>query len=89
MSAPSPHSSPAPPPQGMLVTIAIGLHNVPEGMAVAGVMMSKGSSPTKALYWTLLCSFPQVRRLGVGGSQLGMAGGGSEGRREAGARRVA
>mmetsp|Transcript_19138 Transcript_19138/g.41285 ORF Transcript_19138/g.41285 Transcript_19138/m.41285 type:complete len:746 (-) Transcript_19138:1449-3686(-) len=46
--------------QGLLVTIAIGVHNVPEGMAVAGVMMSKGSSPTKALYWTLLCSFPQA-----------------------------
>lgn len=46
--------------KGLLVTIAIGLHNVPEGMAVAGVMMSKGSSPRKALYWTLMCSMPQA-----------------------------
>ena len=46
--------------QGLLVTIAIGLHNIPEGMAVAGVMMSKGSTPTTALYWTLLCALPQT-----------------------------
>ena len=46
--------------QGLLVTIAIGVHNIPEGMAVAGVMMSKGSTPSRALYWTLICSFPQV-----------------------------
>lgn len=47
--------------QGLLVTIAIGVHNIPEGMAVAGVMMSRGSTPSKALYWTLICSFPQAR----------------------------
>ena len=46
--------------QGLLVTIAIGLHNIPEGMAVAGVMMSKGSTPTRALYWTLVCALPQA-----------------------------
>ncbi|GAX83798.1 hypothetical protein CEUSTIGMA_g11223.t1 [Chlamydomonas eustigma] len=46
--------------QGLLVTIAIGVHNIPEGMAVAGVMMAKGSSPRRALYWTLVCSFPQA-----------------------------
>eukprot|EP00798_Chlamydomonas_sp_ICE-L_P018562 gene18562-25071_t len=46
--------------QGMLVTIAIGLHNIPEGMAVAGVMMSRGSTPQKAVYWTLLCALPQA-----------------------------
>lgn len=45
--------------QGLLVTIAIGLHNVPEGMAVATVMVARGTSPKKALYWTLLSALPQ------------------------------
>eukprot|EP00200_Dunaliella_tertiolecta_P011666 CAMPEP_0202389432 /NCGR_PEP_ID=MMETSP1127-20130417/82943_1 /ASSEMBLY_ACC=CAM_ASM_000462 /TAXON_ID=3047 /ORGANISM="Dunaliella tertiolecta, Strain CCMP1320" /LENGTH=482 /DNA_ID=CAMNT_0048991171 /DNA_START=208 /DNA_END=1653 /DNA_ORIENTATION=- len=46
--------------QGTLVTIAIGLHNVPEGMAVATVMMAKGGTAKRALFWSLLCSMPQA-----------------------------
>jgi zinc transporter ZupT len=46
--------------QGTLVTIAIGLHNIPEGMAVATVMVAKGAPPRKALFWSLFCAFPQV-----------------------------
>ncbi|KAG1667314.1 hypothetical protein FOA52_005074 [Chlamydomonas sp. UWO 241] len=46
--------------QGLLVTIAIGLHNIPEGMAVAGVMMAKGSTPSRALFWTMMCAAPQA-----------------------------
>lgn len=38
-----------------------GLHNIPEGMAVATVMVSKGAKPGKALFWSLFCAFPQVR----------------------------
>ncbi len=53
--------------QGMLVTIAIGLHNIPEGMAVATVMVAKGTPPLRALWWSLLCALPQVRRRGKGG----------------------
>lgn len=45
--------------QGLLVTIAIGLHNIPEGMAVATVMVARGTPPKKALFWTLLSSMPQ------------------------------
>lgn len=45
--------------QGLLVTIAIGLHNIPEGMAVATVMVARGTPPCKALYWTLLSALPQ------------------------------
>ncbi|KAJ9522639.1 hypothetical protein QJQ45_019728 [Haematococcus lacustris] len=46
--------------QGTLVTIAIGLHNIPEGMAVATVMVAKGAPPRKALFWSLFCAFPQA-----------------------------
>ncbi|MEW5314637.1 MAG: hypothetical protein WDW38_006115 [Sanguina aurantia] len=45
--------------QGTLVTLAIGLHNIPEGMAVASVMVARGTPPRKALYWTLLSALPQ------------------------------
>ncbi|KXZ44910.1 hypothetical protein GPECTOR_61g863 [Gonium pectorale] len=45
--------------QGLLVTIAIGLHNIPEGMAVATIMVSRGTPPRTALLWTLLSALPQ------------------------------
>jgi zinc transporter ZupT len=44
---------------GLLVTLAIGLHNIPEGLAVATVLVARGTSPRKALEWTLLCALPQ------------------------------
>ena len=31
--------------QGVLVTLAIGLHNIPEGLAVATVLVARGVSP--------------------------------------------
>ena len=45
--------------QGLLVTVAIGLHNVPEGLAVATVLVAKGISPAHAFWWTLATSLPQ------------------------------
>ena len=45
--------------QGLLVTVAIGLHNVPEGLAVATVLVAKGISPSHAFWWTLATSLPQ------------------------------
>ncbi|KAG2430207.1 hypothetical protein HXX76_010306 [Chlamydomonas incerta] len=45
--------------QGLLVTIAIGLHNIPEGMAVATIMVARGTPPRTALFWTLLSALPQ------------------------------
>ncbi|EFJ40336.1 ZIP family transporter [Volvox carteri f. nagariensis] len=45
--------------QGLLVTIAIGLHNIPEGMAVATIMVDRGAPPRTALFWTLLSALPQ------------------------------
>lgn len=46
--------------QGTLVTLAIGLHNVPEGLAVATVMAARGATPQKAFLWTVLSSMPQA-----------------------------
>eukprot|EP01025_Chloroclados_australasicus_P013629 TRINITY_DN1640_c0_g1_i12.p1 TRINITY_DN1640_c0_g1~~TRINITY_DN1640_c0_g1_i12.p1 ORF type:complete len:623 (-),score=76.48 TRINITY_DN1640_c0_g1_i12:256-2124(-) len=46
--------------QGILVTFAIGVHNIPEGMAVATVMVSKGCTPNQALLWSTLTSMPQA-----------------------------
>lgn len=31
--------------QGVLVTLAIGLHNIPEGLAIATVLVARGVSP--------------------------------------------
>ena len=39
--------------QGLLVTLAIGLHNIPEGLAVATVLVGKGISAKRAFWWTL------------------------------------
>ena len=41
-------------PQGVLVTLAIGLHNIPEGLAVATVLVARGVSPKQAIDVLLL-----------------------------------
>ena len=41
------------------MTVAIGLHNVPEGLAVATVLVARGIAPWHALWWTLATSLPQ------------------------------
>lgn len=45
--------------QGVLVTIAIAVHNIPEGLAVSMVLASRGVSPTNALIWSVITSLPQ------------------------------
>lgn len=47
------------PPQGLLVTVAIGLHNVPEGLATATVLVARGIPAHHAFWWTLFTSLPQ------------------------------
>ena len=47
------------PAQGLLVTLAIGLHNIPEGLAVATVLVAKGISARRAFWWTLFTAAPQ------------------------------
>ena len=41
------------------MTLAIGLHNVPEGLAVATVLSARGIPPRQALLWTLATALPQ------------------------------
>ncbi|KAL6865098.1 hypothetical protein ACP4OV_016249 [Aristida adscensionis] len=45
--------------QGLLVTIAIAVHNIPEGLAVSMVLSSRGVSPPKAMMWSIITSLPQ------------------------------
>uniref|UniRef100_A0A7S0KTG9 Zinc permease family n=1 Tax=Micromonas pusilla TaxID=38833 RepID=A0A7S0KTG9_MICPS len=45
--------------QGQLITLAIGVHNIPEGMAVATVLAARGVSPWKCAAWSILTSMPQ------------------------------
>lgn len=46
--------------QGILVTLAIAVHNIPEGLAVSMVLASRGVSPQNAMLWSILTSLPQV-----------------------------
>ena len=46
--------------QGCLVTFAIGVHNVPEGLAVSTVLASKGVKPMQCLFWSIVSSLPQT-----------------------------
>lgn len=46
-------------PQGLLVTLAIAVHNIPEGLAVSMVLASRGVSPQNAMLWSVITSLPQ------------------------------
>lgn len=46
--------------QGILVTLAIAVHNIPEGLAVSMVLASRGVSPQNAMLWSIITSLPQV-----------------------------
>ncbi|KAG0451409.1 hypothetical protein HPP92_026424 [Vanilla planifolia] len=45
--------------QGLLVTLAIAVHNIPEGLAVSMVLSSRGISPQNAMLWSFITSLPQ------------------------------
>ncbi|GAB4856210.1 hypothetical protein Ancab_014135 [Ancistrocladus abbreviatus] len=45
--------------QGLLVTLAIAVHNIPEGLAVSMVLTSRGISPQNAMIWSIITSLPQ------------------------------
>jgi len=44
---------------GLFITAAIAIHNIPEGLAVALVMVPKGTKPGKAALWSVFSSLPQ------------------------------
>lgn len=45
--------------QGILVTLAIAVHNIPEGLAVSMMLASRGVSPQNAMLWSVITSLPQ------------------------------
>ena len=47
-------------PSGPLVTLAMALHNVPEGLAVAAILFAHGDSPSTCTLWAALTSLPQA-----------------------------
>ncbi|KAJ7519355.1 hypothetical protein O6H91_20G035400 [Diphasiastrum complanatum] len=45
--------------QGIIVTLAIAVHNIPEGLAVSMVLASRGVSARNAMLWSIFTSMPQ------------------------------
>ena len=46
--------------EGIAVNAAIGVHNIPEGLAVATVLVTAGTPPTRAALWAILTHLPQA-----------------------------
>lgn len=44
---------------GIFIAIAIAVHNIPEGLAISLVMVPKGTTPLKAVGWSIFSSLPQ------------------------------
>ncbi len=44
---------------GLFITAAIAIHNIPEGLAIALVMVPKGTKAWKAGLWSIFTSLPQ------------------------------
>lgn len=45
---------------GLLITIAMAIHNIPEGLAISLVLVPRGVSVLKAAGWSIFSSIPQV-----------------------------
>lgn len=45
--------------QGLMVTIAIAVHNIPEGLAVSLLLSSQGLSAKQSMLWSIFTSLPQ------------------------------
>lgn len=44
---------------GILITIAIAVHNIPEGLAISLVLVPRGASVRSAAWWSVFSSLPQ------------------------------
>ena len=44
---------------GLLITLAIAAHNVPEGLAISLVLVPRGASVRSAARWSVFSSLPQ------------------------------
>ncbi len=44
---------------GLLITIAIAVHNIPEGLAISLVLVPRGLSALRAAWWSVFSSLPQ------------------------------
>jgi zinc transporter ZupT len=44
---------------GILIGIAIAVHNIPEGLAISLVLVPRGASPRTAAAWSVFSSLPQ------------------------------
>ena len=44
---------------GSLITLAIAIHNIPEGLAISLVLIPRGASVLKAAGWSVFTSLPQ------------------------------
>jgi zinc transporter ZupT len=44
---------------GAFISLAIAVHNIPEGLAIALVLIPKGVKPWKAALWAIFSSLPQ------------------------------
>ncbi len=44
---------------GGLITLAIAVHNIPEGLAISAVMRPKGASVASCAWWSVFSSLPQ------------------------------
>jgi zinc transporter, ZIP family len=44
---------------GILITIAIAIHNIPEGLAISLVLVPRGTSVRNAAAWSIFSSLPQ------------------------------
>ncbi len=44
---------------GVFITIAIAIHNIPEGLAISLVLVPRGASVASAAGWSIFSSLPQ------------------------------
>lgn len=44
---------------GVLITLAIAIHNIPEGLAISLILVPRGASAASAAWWSVFSSLPQ------------------------------